>query len=111
MNAGWGETERLAASSDACSKHTVESCLTRFFLLAGWLAVGALVLCECLARAAQGYWTRWRVEASEVSDGGELRRLASSSCSYLVTSSLVVVLVVSTIVLLVFASVFEHMLA
>lgn len=34
-----------------------------------------------------------------------------ASCSYLVTSSFVVVLVVSTIVLLVFASVFEHMLA
>ena len=52
----------------------VESCLTRlgFAFLAGWLAVGALVL--CLARAAQDYcWIRWKVEAS---DGGELRRLA-----------------------------------
>ena len=73
----------------------VESCLTSLgsiSLLAGWLAVGALVL--CLAGAAQDCWTRWKVE---VSDGGELRRLASWLA--IVTCALVL----STIVPLVFA--------
>lgn len=48
FSAGWGETE--AGCIPRCMQQAyVESCLTRFFLL----EAGALVLCECLARAAQ----------------------------------------------------------
>lgn len=47
-----GVRRRLAASSDACSKHTLRAVSPDFSC---WLAVGALVLCS--ARAAQDHRT------------------------------------------------------
>ena len=74
----------------------VESCLTRlgFAFLACWLAGGRCSRAVSCPRRPGFYCIRWKVE---VSDGGELRRLASWLA--IVTCALVA----STIVPLVFA--------